>query len=827
MIAQTIDTKHILIHLTFDWQQRLADGFVEITLSPAQETNTIYLDAGMLKIKSVFLNNKLLSFSYDGSDTKDNLLVQLDKTYQTNETLTLKINYTTTYENRSDPNAIWGSFGKGLRFQGPTATTPSKRRQIWSSGEPEGNKYWFPCHEAIEDIHTTEVIATVEKPLMVISNGTLQLVKDNSNNTRTFHYTSDTPFPNYLVAIVVGEYDDVMLQSNATTIHNYGYPHERDAVKATTELLPSMLQFLEEKTNYTYPFKQYSQVVVQDYPFPGLVGQHSVSILSDNYIDDYGVHKDFKYLWDGVAVEALASQWFGSLIMPKTWGDIWLSKAFAQYFAGLFTEKDNGRTEYLSYIQPFEKGNVLSEWEAGVIHPTAIKNTDQSSFLLPDSYSKYRGALILRILQKEIGEEYWWKAIQLFVKTSAYKQVRTSDFQKTIEQVTGKSYQWFFDQWVYKMGLPHFEVTQQYDTIQKQLILIVKQPENEKNDSAYAQVRFYTGKLDVGIENAIHTIRIEPKAENRYVFSLSIPPKFIHFNVEGIWICKTEFKKSCDEYLMQLKYCNDVLAKQEALDQLVGIANDTSIAVELKERIKTAFCNEIQSKTYWRYRVYAMGSLRKIVVAPYDDAICSMLLDIIKTEHAWLKTSAIFSLGNTKEEKYVDVYVAALKDSSDRVVNAAAVALGKTKSHRAYAVLMDLEHKPSWKNQSRISALNGLEQLADDRAATYVLNCIKDNTAPRWFLATPVWDYPYAAANTLVTFRKADEAFPILFKRFKQALTDNDINDIFQNVQLIDILNDKRGTEVYCLLKEKFKADTVILGAVQSYEQQYLERIKD
>jgi aminopeptidase N len=387
-------------------------------------------------------------------------------------------------------------------------------------------------------------------------------------------------------------------------------------------------------------------------------------------------------------------------------------------------------------------------------HPTAIKNTDQSSFLLPDSYSKYRGALILRMLQKEIGEEYWWKAIQLFVKTSAYKQVSTSDFQKAIEQVTGKSYQWFFDQWVYKIGLPHFEVIQQYDTEQKQLILVVKQQENEKKDSIYEQVRFYTGKLDVGIENAIYTIRIEPKAENRYVFSLSIPPKFIHFNVEGIWLCKTEFKKSCDEYLMQLKYCNDVLAKQEALDQLVGIANDTSIAVELKERIKTAFCNEIQSKTYWRYRVYAMGSLRKIVVAPYDDAICSMLLDIIKTEHAWLKTSAIFSLGNTKDEKYDDVYVAALKDSSDRVVNAAAVALGKTKSHRAYAVLMDLEHKPSWKNQSRISALNGLEQLADDRAATYVLNCIKDNTSPRWFLATPVWDYPYAAANTLVTLKR-------------------------------------------------------------------------
>jgi len=136
-----------------------------------------------------------------------------------------------------------------------------------------------------------------------------------------------------------------------------------------------------------------------------------------------------------------------------------------------------------------------------------------------------------------------------------------------------------------------------------------------------------------------------------------------------------------------------------------------------------------------------------------------------------------------------------------------------------------LEHKKSWKNQNRISALNGLQQLGDERAIDYVLNCIKDNQSPRWYLATPRWDYPFAAVNTLVALGKADLAYPILIERFKKSLVDDDVNDIFQNVQLINLLNDKRATEVYLLLKEKYAANVIVLDAIKNYEQQFLKTI--
>lgn len=826
IMANNIDTKHISINLRFDWQKKQAFGDAEITLSPTMASDTIRLDAGRLNIHAVLLNGKTLDYNYDGGEINP-LEIMLDRVYQPNETLILKIEYNTTYENKADPNAIWGSFGKGLRFQEPTSTTPNKRKQIWSSGEPENNKYWFPCNEDIADIHTTEIRATVENPMLVISNGQLVETIDNKDNTRTFHYKSEIPFPNYLVAIVAGEYVDVLQISKGVAIHNFGYPHEKEAVKATTELLPDMMRFIEEKTGFNYPLSDYTQVVVQDYPFPGLTGQHSASILSDNYIDDQSVHHDFKYLWDGVAMQALANQWFGNIIMPKSWSDIWLNNAFAQYFAGLYTAKNNTLSEYLLYILPFEISNVFADWNVGNIRPIVTNNYEDLTNFTSDSYSKYRGALVLRMLQKEVGDLNWWKAIQLYVKSNAGKQITTGDFQKAIEKITGESYQWFFDQWIYKTGMPKFEVTKNYDPSIKQLNITVRQTQIEDRNSKYEQVGLFKGKLEVEIDNNILEVYIEAKSENVFNFSMPKAPAFVNFNYEDTWICETEFAKNTDEYLQQLDRSKDILAKQKALDKLVEIANDSSTNTILKGEILAAFKKEITSNFYWRYRQYALGSLRKILTMPYDTETLSMILNLINTEKSWLKTSAIFTLGNTCDVQYFEIYKAALSDESDRVVNAAAIAMGKTKSPKAFDILMGLDNKPSWKNQSRISTLNGLEQLGDAQAIDYVLKCLSDNQSPRWYLATPVWDYPYAAAYTLVTLGKADLGFPLLLERFKKSLEENDLNDIFQNVQLIDILKDERAKEVYQLLKEKFNNDALLLETIQNYEANFLESIKE
>ncbi|MBK9671988.1 MAG: hypothetical protein IPO70_06990 [Bacteroidetes bacterium] len=336
---------------------------------------------------------------------------------------------------------------------------------------------------------------------------------------------------------------------------------------------------------------------------------------------------------------------------------------------------------------------------------------------------------------------------------------------------------------------------------------------------------YFEGKISVEIGDKIETVILKPQQENTFIFEKITEPEFVNFNYQQTFLCESNFTKSKEEYLAQLKKSKDVLAKQDAFNELVKLANDSSATLEFKVQVKQALTNEINSTYYWRYRMLALGALSRVTSLPYDAAMIQLLKSLIANEKYWLKSTAIGILGKTSDSSFTDIYINALNDESDRVINSAAVALGKTKSSKAFTELMKLESKSSWKNQNRISALNGLQFLADERAVPYTLKCIEDNHSPRWYLATPIWDYPYAAVNTLLALNKAHLAYPLLFERFKKSLNEKDVNDIFQNVQLLNLLNDERAIEVYTMLKEKYEKDETIFNAVKNYESEYLKSL--
>ena len=161
------------------------------------------------------------------------------------------------------------------------------------------------------------------------------------------------------------------------------------------------------------------------------------------------------------------------------------------------------------------------------------------------------------------------------------------------------------------------------------------------------------------------------------------------------------------------------------------------------------------------------------------------------------------------------------------MVNAAANALGKSKAKGAFEVLVKLKDKPSWKNQSLISSLNGLRELGDPRGATLALESLADkNAGPRWNLATSTWDFRLAAAETLASLGRGGEGYSIVYQRFMNSISENDVNDIFSNVLLLVMLGDVRGLEVFPILKEKFATDVNAMKAVEGFEAQLREAMK-
>lgn len=821
-----IDVKHIIIDLQFDWNKKQAYGSSTISFSPLQETNSISLDAGMLSINSISLSNgTLLKYTYDGTDKNDALSITLNRSYNPNEEVKLKIDYHTNWINEIDPYYLSGTNGKGLRFSKPTFNDPIKPKEIWSIGEPESNRYWFPCYDGPNDLRTTEFIATVDKKLQVISNGKLIECKTNTDNTKTYHWKSDIPYANHLTSFVVGEFLDVQENYNNFIIHNYGAAKEMDWVAASVVRLSDMMTYYSKSIGIQYPFPRYSQVFVQD--IGSYTSNQTIASITENMIDDKSTHHDFFYLWDLTESEALAQQWFGNYITASDWSEVWLNKAMAHYFSQLYNKHKNGKDEYLLYQHAFDQSIYLADWNAGYCHPIVTKHYDDATGFVNDNYVGIRGALVLNMLHKHLGEEKWWKTIKLYAQSNAGKSVNTSNLLNAAEEASVEKLDWFFEQWIYKMGHPVFVVTKQYDTIHKELKIDVKQTQSINLKDEFPQVKYFKGKVEIEIDGKIENVWLDAKAENTYTFKLTEKPKLINFDYESTWIKEIQFDKTFDELLYQFNYSKDILARQEALNELTNLALKENTSEEVTKKIKKEFRTAILGKSYWRLKNNVMSQLRKIINPPTNEIDIeteTMLLTLIKRDSSWLKASAISFLGMSNNQKFADTYIKALNDKSDRVVNSAAIALGKTKDVKAYNELEKLTHRPSMKSQSLISALSGLKALGDARAYDIAFKALSDLNLPRWRLPDySVWDYRIFAAQTIANLGKSKEAYPMIEKRILECLKENDINGIFNNILIINALAEPKAHIVFDTLKNHYKENAIIKTAIEQYESQFKE----
>src|SRR5207248_3394110 len=109
---------------------------------------------------------------------------------------------------------------------------------------------------------------------------------------------------------------------------------------------------------------------------------------------------------------------------------------------------------------------------------------------------------------------------------------------------------WFFDEWLYRMGHPVFRVTQNYDAASKTLKLVVRQEQKPDPNSDYPQVAFFRTPVDVEIGTSGNTrverVMIEPKEEQTFTFPVDSLPMLVNFDYGDMLIKELKFDKPTD-----------------------------------------------------------------------------------------------------------------------------------------------------------------------------------------------------------------------------------------------------------------------------------------
>ncbi|MEZ5305880.1 MAG: M1 family aminopeptidase [Pyrinomonadaceae bacterium] len=816
--SRDFDTKHIGLDLRFDWSTKKTFGVETFVFSPMKSGfKTLKLDAGLMVINGVrYSGGRELSFSYDKE--KSLLKIDLDREYARGEEISLEIDYETTGE--SVDNTLGFGGGGGLKFVEPKGNEPRSRKQVWSQGESEYNRFWFPSYDYPNDFRTTEIKATVPRPMQVISNGVLVEVKNNSDNTRTYHWKMDTPYANYLTSIVVGEFAEVKGSYMDIPISTYVYPDWKFEGQVTAKRLPDMVKFFSETLDFKYPYKKYAQTVGNE--FNGGMENISATTQTDTMIHDDRTELDGDQ--DGLQAHELAHQWFGDFVTCRDWSEIWLNESFATYMEALWQEHSKGKDYFLFNEVRGNQQGYFGAWNQGQRRPIVTKNYANPDAVF-DSYAYPRGGAVLHMLRKQLGDENFFKSLNHYLRTNANQPVETEDLRIAIEETTGQSMDAFFDQWLYKMGHPVFEVAKSFDAEKGELKMTVKQTQKVDLTNGYPQVVYFQTPVDIEIVTEsgreVETVYLDAKETNEFSFKLASKPLMVDFDNEGTLIKELKFERPNEELFYQAANDDDVLGRFSALSALSAKAGADSA---VKEKFLESLRKTAVSDSSPDLRREALGMIQTLLVprqmAPgtevsFDEATTKSLLEATKDSSADVRTRAFSLLGLAKNPEHYSYFQrAVMSDKSYNVVSAAARGMGLSGSKEAYVVLRKLAQTDSWGDRLHMAGFIGLAALKDKRALDIAIKYASNENNSSGLRG--------AALMAVAATGKGDpRAFDLIFGQFKEYLQAGDIQGFVSSLQSIAELGDPRGAEAFTMAKEKYKDSPGFLNFINRIESAF------
>jgi aminopeptidase N len=691
--SHNYDVQNYRIELSFDWTKQSVTGETTITFQPfGNDVKEIEIDAGSMTVKSVRLaGGAPLKFRYVDNEK---LYVGLDKPYPAGKDVSVAISYEATPK-------------QGLTFITPTETDPTRPYQIWSQGEARTNHYWFPCYDYPNDKATSELVATVDEKYQVISNGALLSVKPNpAAKTKTWDWKMDRPFSSYLVSIIVGQYEEVTGEFKGKPVISYVYPGQAEDGRVSFGKLAQMVAFFSQKTGYDYPYPKYVQTMVRD--FGGAMENITATTMTDTAVHDKRAALDISS--DEISSHELAHQWFGDLLTCRHWGEIWLNESFATFFEALWNEHDKGKDDFL-YEMYRNQQAYFQAWNQGSRRPIVTTRYNDPDAVF-DAYAYPRGGAVLSMLRYVLGEELFWKAINYYVKKYQWQNVETSDLINAIEEATGQNLGWFFDEWVYRMGHPEFEITTNYDDA-KTLKLTVKQTQKPDDKRPwFASPDFFTMPVDIAITTAsgekVHRVWID-KPEKEFTFEVDSKPLIINFDRGNYLIKRVKFSRADEELAYQLTHDTDVMGRVLAAIALNGHPGDA---------VTKSLAQAATGDGFWGVRVESVKALSGLKT----DGSRTALIEAAKDKDSRVRREAIKGLGVFKDPKLADLFTGTINnDPSYFAIAEAARALGQSGSPQAYDVLTGALKLESWQSTIRAGVLGGLAATGDPRALEVAL----------------------------------------------------------------------------------------------------------
>jgi aminopeptidase N len=681
---RVVDFQHIALALEIDPAKRTVSGTATLRAQViAPGTKVLELDAVELQIERVTIGGKPAAFRHDGAK----LRVELPVAQQALAEIVLAVDYK-------------GAPRRGLYFVGPDEGYPDKPMQVWTQGQDEDSRYWFPCFDAPHEKATSEITVTIPSTLFALSNGVLVSDKTNGGK-RTLHWKLDVPHSCYLVTLAIGDFATLETKWGDVPVVYYVQRGLEEAAERTLQRTPQMLDLFSQRFGVPYPYPRYSQVFVADFIFGGMENT-SATTLTDTVLLDERAALDYDV--DSLVAHELAHQWFGDLVTCRDWGEGWLNEGFATYSEYIWREQHEGRDAADLELEDWAE-EYFGEDSNRYRRTIATKLYDEPIDIF-DRHLYDKGGRVLHMLRNFLGDELFWKTLAHYLTKHRHGVVESRDLARAVEDATGKVVDWFFSQWVIDgAGHPELDVRIAWDADAK--VAHVHVAQTQKVDATTplfrlpTKIRFRVGNTDVDVPLEI----VDEKHD--FQLRLEAEPTQAIFDPGRVLLAARKIDKPEPMWAAELAAATlgvDRAAAAQALGKRGGAEAENALG------------NALAKDPFWAVRGAAAQALGGMRTPSSRDR----LIKQVKAEvNPRTRRAIARALGEFVQDPAAGTALAQIVQKGDPsyfVEAEACFALGKTRTPRAGELLRVAATRESFTDVIRQHAYRGLAEARDDSA---------------------------------------------------------------------------------------------------------------
>ena len=556
-----VDMRHLALDVTPDFGKRTVAGRAVWTFRPiAKPLHTLRLDAVNLVVSAVTAEGARIGST---DNTGKQLLVTFAGPVPVGQEVKVSVDY------RAEPT-------QGLYFRTPAQGYRAGDEHVFSQGEAEEARYWYPSYDYPNEKFTSEVTCRVPEGMTVISNGRLVGEdRDPASGLKVVHWSQEQPHVNYLLSLVAGYFQRLEDRHRDVPLTFYTPPGDFAQAANSFADTRDAIEFFEKEIGVPYPWAKYAQVCAQDFVAGGMENVSATTLTTRTLFEP--AESENLRTSRGLVAHEMAHQWFGDLVTCKDWSHLWLNEGFATYYDHLHDEHKNGHDAFL-YGMLEDARKITAKENAEDLRPIVRRDYADAGEMF--NYLAYpKGSWVLHMLRAQLGADLYRQCIRTYLERHRFGTVVTDDLRAVIEELSGRSWDRFFDQWVYHALQPDLDVKYSWDEGTKLAKVAVAQKQRtDKNRDAVFVFDFplpirFEGKAGGCADVTAHVT----KDNEDFYFPLGARPEMVRFDPDYTVLAKFHADVSKELLYAQLTGA-DALGRALAAEGLGEQADADTVA---------------------------------------------------------------------------------------------------------------------------------------------------------------------------------------------------------------------------------------------------------